>query len=58
MIPGKVGKLHERIKTQLEVNDEDIYHLVNQITQWSVSERTPISEFIDHHLLGNFKFHD
>ena len=51
MIPSKVGKLHERIKTKLNVNDETIYGLVNQITQWSISERRPISEFVEHDLL-------
>ena len=56
MNPDEVGKLHDRIKTQLEVNEKDIYNLVNQITQWSVSERRPISEFIDHDLVGKFQF--
>ena len=54
VILGKVGELHEMIKTKLDVNDETIHGLVNQITQWSISERRPISEFVEHDLLGLF----
>ena len=57
VIPGKVGELHEMIKTKLNVNDETIHGLVNQITQWSISERRPISEFVEHDLLGSFSSH-
>ena len=57
VIPGKVGELHEMIKTKLNVHDGTIHGLVNQITQWSISERRPISEFVEHDLLGSFSSH-